>query len=240
MNIGLPLFPRMAQLDLTGPYEVFSHIPGARVVLVGATLDAVSSEKKLRLLPDCVREDCPPLDVLCVPGGSGVNALLQDDAWLDFIAEKGARARFVSSVCTGSLALGAAGLLRGYRATTHWLYLPLLEPFGAIVSKERVVQDRNRFTGAGVTSGIDLALSLTAALSCEETARAIQLGLEYDPAPPFNSGHPSVADPALVERLASSQKEKDYFALRMGLVQAAVTRRATHTAELQTEGQTCG
>jgi cyclohexyl-isocyanide hydratase len=225
MNIGMLLFPNNTQLDLTGPQEVFSRIPGARVLLVAQSMDAVASDKGLRILPDVARNDCPGLDILFVPGGSGVNALIQDDVWLDFVAWQGRQARYVTSACTGSLALGAAGLLKGYRATTHWLYLPLLQPFGAVVTDGRVVVDRNRITGGGVTAGIDMALRLAAETSGEACAKAIQLAMEYHPLPPFRSGHPSEADPALVHQLSQSDEEREYFQARMAMVMDAVQRR---------------
>jgi len=226
MEIGILLFPDNTQLDLAGPQEVFSRVPEAKVRLIAAELGPVASDNGLRILPDLTREQCPPMDILCVPGGAGVNALIQDDAWLDFIASQGRGARFVTSVCTGALALGAAGLLKGYKATTHWLYLPILEACGGVPVAERVVRDRNRWTGGGVTAGIDMALALAGELSGLAAAQRIQLAMEYNPRPPFQSGHPSEAPAGITRELAEAKEERDYFAWRLGLVKDALSRRA--------------
>ena len=198
LTVGLLVFPDLTQLDLTGPYEVFSRAPGMRVVLVGTRPGPIRSEWGLSLGTDCTLDEAPPLDILCIPGGVGVNALLPDDAVLDFVARRGASAAWVTSVCTGALVLGAAGLLRGYRATTHWLSLDLLPELGATPVEARVVRDRNRITGGGVTAGIDFALTLVAELRGREVAERIQLMVEYDPSPPFRGGSPREAPGALV------------------------------------------
>ena len=153
-------------------------------------------------------DNCPPLDVLFVPGGFGQAALMSDEAILSFLRAQGAKAKYVTSVCTGSLLLGAAGLLEGYEATTHWAYVDLLPMFGARHRKSRVVRDRNRFTAGGVTAGIDFGLVMAAEIAGEGVARRIQLGLEYDPAPPFTGGPPDSADPALVEELRSMLRQR--------------------------------
>jgi cyclohexyl-isocyanide hydratase len=199
-RIGLLLFPDITQLDLTGPYEVFTKLPGAEVRLVWKTLDPVRAGGGMRILPDTTFADCPALDLICVPGGAGMNPLLADAETLGFIRRQAASARFVTSVCTGALVLGAAGLLRGRRATTHWMSHEMLAAFGAVPVSERVVVDGNLVTGGGVTAGIDFGLRIAALVAGEEVAKAIALGLEYDPAPPFDAGHPRVADPALVDR----------------------------------------
>lgn len=222
LHVGFLAFPRLTQLDLTGPWEVLSRVPGAQVHLLARERGPVAAEGGLTLLPGGTLADAPPLDVLCVPGGPGVNAVLEEDATLDWLAWQGERAQWVTSVCTGALALGAAGLLRGYLATTHWLSIDLLSIFGATAIAERVVVDRNRVTGGGVTAGIDFGLTLAARLAGDEVARRIALGLEYAPAPPF-PGSPRSAAPALVTGLAEAarpQREE-----RRRLCQAAVARR---------------
>jgi len=198
LTAGLLVFPDLTQLDLTGPYEVLSRAPGTRVVLVGTRAGPIRSEFGLTLGTDCTLDEAPPLDLLLVPGGVGVNALLADDPVLDFVARRGASAAWVTSVCSGALVLGAAGLLRGYRATTHWLSLDLLAELGATPVEARVVRDRNRITGGGVTAGIDFALALVAELHGREAAERVQLMIEYDPAPPFQAGSPKTASAALV------------------------------------------
>jgi cyclohexyl-isocyanide hydratase len=157
----------------------------------------VVTEHGLTLLPTTTFADCPPLDLLLVPGGPGIDTLLEP-AVLDWIAARGAAARFVTSVCTGALVLGAAGLLDGYRATTHWLSMDLLPLVGAEPVEARVVVDRNRITAGGVTAGLDFALAIAAALGGQGVAEGIQLLLEYDPAPPFGAGSPRTAAPSLV------------------------------------------
>jgi cyclohexyl-isocyanide hydratase len=201
LHIGMLLFPGLTQLDLTGPFEVFHRIPDTKVHLVWKDLQPVRADSGLHLVPTTTIADCPPLDVVFVPGGWGQVALMTDEVVLGFLREHGARARYVTSVCTGALVLGAAGLLDGYQATTHWGFTQLLDVFGATHAPGRVVVDRNRITGGGVTAGIDFALQVAAELAGEATAKAIQLGIEYNPAPPFHSGHPDVADPELVARL---------------------------------------
>ena len=191
------LFPGLTQLDLTGPYDVLARLPETTVHLVAATVDPVESETGMRILPSTTFADCPPLDVLLVPGGLVAEAM-EDAPAAAFLAAQGARAAFVTAVCTGSLILGAAGLLRGYRATSHWGARDVLARLGAEPVEARVVVDRNRVTGGGVTSGIDFALRLAAILRGEEVARGIQLFLEYDPDPPFDSGSPERALPETV------------------------------------------
>jgi cyclohexyl-isocyanide hydratase len=198
LHIGLLVFPRVQQLDMTGPYDVFSHLPDARVQLVWKTREPVTSSAGMVLTPDTTYDDCPALDVLCVPGGAGVGDLMEDPQTLAFIERQAAGARFVTSVCTGALVLGAAGLLRGKRATTHWGFHELLSDFGAIPVRERVVRDGKLFTGGGITAGIDFALTLAAELVGEQAAQAIQLQMEYAPAPPFDSGDPDRAPAAVV------------------------------------------
>jgi cyclohexyl-isocyanide hydratase len=197
-RIGLLLFPRMTQLDLTGPFEVFAKLPGAEVLLLWKTLEPVEAETGLRMLPHATLRDCPALDVVCVPGGPGVNALMEDAEVLDWLRAQAGSARYVSSVCTGSLVLGAAGLLRGKHATSHWASRDLLSAFGAIPTAGRVVRDGTLFTGGGVTAGIDFALTMVAELAGAAAAQAIQLQLEYAPAPPFDAGTPESAPPEIL------------------------------------------
>jgi len=198
-HIGLLIFPAMTQLDFAGPYEVFARLPDTIVHVVAKTADPVRTERGLVLLPTVTCEDCPPLDVVVVPGGPGQHHLMNDEALREFLRRQAAQAKYVTSVCTGALLLGAAGLLVGYRATTHWLSLPLLELFGAIPVEQRVVVDRNRVTGGGVTAGIDFGLQLAALLHGETVAQQIQLQLEYTPAPPFQSGSPATAPKDIVD-----------------------------------------
>lgn len=218
LQIGMVLFPDLTQLDLTGPYEVFSRLPNASVLLLAATLEPVRSEGGLRITPDAVFAQALALDVLCVPGGIGVNRAMEDAPLLAFVRHQAEQARYVAAVCTGALVLGAAGLLQGYRATTHWLSLDLLPVFGAQPVAARVVVDRNRITGGGVTAGIDFGLTVAAALCGDEVAQEIQLILEYDPQPPFRSGSPTTAAAALVERVRdgrqATQQERRIIAQR--------------------------
>lgn len=229
LSFGMVMYPGFTQLDLTGPYEVFSRLPGATVRGLAATLEPVASDSGLRLLPEAPFESAGPLDVLCVPGGPGVNAMLEDERFLGFLARAGAGARWVTSVCSGSLLLGAAGLLRGYRATSHWLSVDLLPLFGAIPVRERVVVDRNRVTGGGVTAGIDFGLAVAAQLAGEDAARRVQLMLEYDPAPPFEAGSPDTAPQAIVAEVR--QQGEAYLAARR-----EIARRAGERASARASG----
>lgn len=219
-EIGLLLFPNITQLDLTGPYEVFIKFPDARVRLIWKTLDPVTAGGGMRLLPDTTFADCPQLDLICVPGGAGMNPLLNDEETLDFVRSQAAGAQFVTSVCTGSLVLGAAGLLEGKRATTHWMSREMLADFGATPVEERVVKDGNIITGGGVTAGIDFALAIAAELFGEDVARSIQLGIEYDPEPPFGAGSPSGAGEQLTGWI------RDSAAARQAERQEAVAKAA--------------
>ncbi|MDI3307441.1 MAG: DJ-1/PfpI family protein [Acetobacteraceae bacterium] len=203
LEIGLLLFPRLTQLDLTGPFEVFSRLPDARVRLLWKTTDPVRADTGLGLLPDTALAECPQLDVVCVPGGPGIAAMMEDAEVLDFLRRQAAGARYVASVCTGALVLGAAGLLRGRRATTHWASHDFLAALGATPVQARVVRDGDLFTGGGVTAGIDFALTIAAEIAGAEVAQAIQLQIEYAPAPPFDAGRPETA-PA--EVLAAAQR----------------------------------
>lgn len=204
IEIGLLVFPRVQQLDLTGPYEVFASWPEARVHLIGKSRASVTSTTGLTLTPTTTYEDCPSLDVICVPGGVGVNALMRDEETLAFVRARAEGARFITSVCTGALLLGAAGLLGGRRATTHWASRDLLAAYGAIPLKARVVRDGDLLTGGGVTAGIDFALTLVAELAGPDVAEAIQLNFEYAPEPPFAAGSPETARPEIVARVRAA------------------------------------
>lgn len=195
------VYPNVTQLDLTGPAQVLSRLGEAKIDLVWKTRDPVQTDSGFALLPTATFDEVREADILCVPGGFGCIDVMQDDAALAWVRAVGESAQWVTSVCTGSLILGAAGLLRGYRATSHWAWRDYLGLFGAEPVAERVVFDRNRVTGGGVTAGIDFALALVAAIEGEENARAIQLGLEYDPHPPFDSGTPDKAGEDLVRRV---------------------------------------
>ena len=214
-RVGLLLFPGITQLDMTGPYEVFSRMPGSRVDVIWKDREPVRSDQGLALVPTARFDDVGDLDLVCVPGGPGVAALLEDEVVLDFLRRSAGNARYMTSVCTGALVLGAAGLLRGKRATTHWMSRELLAPFGAEPVQERVVRDGSIITGGGVTAGIDFALTVVAEVAGEAAARGVQLAIEYDPAPPFRSGSPAVADPELVAaaRKAAAPRQREREAL---------------------------
>jgi cyclohexyl-isocyanide hydratase len=212
LQIGLVIFPKVTQLDLTGPLQVFSSVPGAKVHLIWKRIEPVGSDSVLTLTPTTSFADCPQLDVICVPGGVGTDDMVNDEEMLDFLRRQAIGAKYITSVCTGSLVLGAAGLLSGYRATTHWTSMDHLVPFGATPAKSRVCIDRNRITGGGVTAGIDFALTLVSIMVDRQMAELIQLRLEYNPAPPFNSGSPDTAPPEILalmkERIVPFQQRR--------------------------------
>ena len=212
-RIGFLLFPRLTQLDLTGPYEVLARMPGAEVSLIAKTLDPVVSERGLAILPTTTFAACPPLELVCVPGGPGSNAAMTDTETLAFLRRAAESARYVTSVCTGSLVLAAAGLLRGRRAACHWMSRDLLRRLNVEPAAERVVSDGKFISGGGVTAGIDFALAVIAEIRGREVAEAIQLMIEYDPHPPFSTGTPERAPPALVaqvrERAAGFMQERE-------------------------------
>lgn len=203
-TIGFLIYPGLTQLDFTGAFEILARVPGAQIHVIWKTKDVVTSDTGLKILPSTSISACPNLDIICIPGGPGQVQIMEDQSILEFVARQGMQAKYVTSVCTGSLLLGAAGLLQGYRATSHWMWVDMLSQFGAIPTKGRVVRDRNRLTGGGVTAGIDFALTLAAELCGEEMAQAIQLGVEYNPDPPFNAGSPKTAPHAIVEGMRSN------------------------------------
>ena len=192
-NLGFVLFPNLTQLDFTGPLQVLSRLPGGKIHIAARTAEPVPSDCHLGLMPTCTFQDCPQLDLVCVPGGFGVAGALKDTDTIDFVRRQAAKAEYVTSVCTGAFILGAAGLLEGRNATTHWAYTELLPLVGARYTPGRIVKDGNVITAGGVTSGIDFGLQIVADIAGAEVAQSIQLGIEYDPAPPFNSGHPDRA-----------------------------------------------
>lgn len=223
LTVAFLLFPHVTQLDLTGPLQVLSRLGDAKLDLVWKTLDPVPTDAGFSIVPTATLTDVSRADILCVPGGFGVNDAIADDAVMAWVSAIGAEATWVTSVCTGSLILGAAGLLRGYRAGCHWAQRDMLPLFGAVPVAERVVVDRNRITGGGVTAGIDFALTLTALLRGEDHAKAVQLSLEYDPQPPFASGTPEQADPAV---LAAVKRRTDTLVpTRDADLRALATRR---------------
>jgi cyclohexyl-isocyanide hydratase len=197
-RIAFLLFPNVTQLDLTGPAQILSRLGEAQVDLVWKTRDPVPTDAGFSILPTAIFAEVPYADILCVPGGFGLNDVIADDEAMAWVGAVGAGATWVTSVCTGSLILGAAGLLDGYRAGCHWAQRDMLPLFGAIPVDARTVVDRNRVTGGGVTAGIDFALTLIALIRGESHARMVQLALEYDPQPPFDSGSPAQAGPEIV------------------------------------------
>jgi len=210
LKTAMLLYPGLTVLDLIGPQTVFAWF--ADIDLVWKTKDLVRSDTGILMQPSATFEDCPrDLDILFVPGGFGQDRLMTDPEVLKFLAERGASAKYVTSVCSGSLLLGAAGLLKGYKATSHWALRETLRGFGAEPVEARVVVDRNRITGGGVTAGIDFGLVLLAKLRGDDAAKLTQLAMEYDPEPPFDSGSPKAAGPAIVEQAMSvmaSQMER--------------------------------
>jgi len=214
------IFPRLTQLDMTGPYEVLARLPDTKVDLVARTLDPVTTDRGMQIVPTVTYATCAPLDIVMVPGGPGQQDLMEDDEALSFLRRQAAQAKYVTSVCTGSLVLAAAGLLKGKRATSHWAAVEHLVLLGAIPVREQVVIDGNIVTGAGVTSGIDFALKLAAILDGEQVAREIQLQIEYEPEPPFDSGSPERAAPETLAtvkaRLAKLGEERRAVAARVG------------------------
>jgi cyclohexyl-isocyanide hydratase len=231
-NVGFVIFPGLTQLDFTGPFEVLSRLgtppsisvpskfPQSKTHVVAKTMLPVLSDRGLGIMPTCTFENCPPLDLICLPGGPGVVEALADIETIDFIRRQGGRAEYVTSVCMGAFLLGAAGLLKGRRATTHWAYTDLLPLVGAIHEKARVVRDGNVFTSGGVSAGIDFAFRIVAELAGPEVAQALQLGLEYDPAPPFDAGHPDKASKAAIE-LMVQRNEKAHTGIQKGLEKLA-------------------
>lgn len=220
IRINLLLFPGVTQLDLTGPYEVLVRMPGAKIELVGATIDPVISDRGLAIIPTTTIEAAPACDLLVVPGGPGTDDAILDEQWVNFVRDQAAKARWIFGICTGSLLLGAAGLLQGRRSGGHWLARDLLTQFGATVVDDRMVIDGNIFTSGGVTAGIDMAFRVVAEIAGEEAAKRIQLQIEYDPEPPFRSGTPFTASAGTI----AAQREAG--AARRKIRETAVARAA--------------
>ena len=207
-NVGFVLFPDVTQLDFTGPLQVLSGLPQATTHIIAKSMLPVMSDCRLGLVPTHTFANCPPLDLICIPGGSkGVAGIINDRETIAFVRQQASSAKYVTSVCTGAFVLGVAGLLNGRRATTHWAYTDLLSLVGAKHEKARVVKDGNVITAGGVTSGIDFGLTVVAEIAGESTARRIQLGMEYDPAPPFDSGHPDRAPNTRSELMSARYDE---------------------------------
>jgi cyclohexyl-isocyanide hydratase len=207
LQIGFLIYPGVIQLDVMAAYQVLTFPPHVRAYLLWKTLTPIVSNEGVSLTPTTTLEDCPALDVICVPGGGmGQVEVMRDTLVLDFLRQQSTTARYVTSVCTGSMILAAAGLLQGYQATCHWAFREQLAVLGVEVIPQRVVIDRNRITGAGVTSGIDFGLTLLSLLCGEETAKMAQLMMEYDPAPPFRAGSPETAEQEICQRLLQAGK----------------------------------
>ena len=193
-NVGFVIFPHLTQLDFTGPQQVLARLPNSAMHIVAKSAAPVPSDSGLGLVPTHTFENCPQLDLICVPGGNaGVVKAIADRETIEFVRQQSGSAKYVTSVCTGAFILGAAGLLQGRRATTHWAFAELLPLVGATHERARVVKDGNVITAGGVTSGIDFGFRVVAEIAGETVAQAVQLGLEYDPEPPFASGHPDRA-----------------------------------------------
>jgi cyclohexyl-isocyanide hydratase len=224
-DVGFVIYPGITQLDFTGPFEVLSRLstppsasvpsrfPQSRTHVVAKTLQPVASDRGLNILPSCTFDSSPSLNLICVPGRAGVVDALADLETVEFVRRQGAHAQFVTSVCIGAFLLGAAGLLRGRRAATHWAFVDLLPLVGASHEKGRIVRDGNVFTSGGVTSGIDFAFRIVAELAGPEVAQAIQLAIEYDPSPPFDAGHPDKASEAVTAFMVQ-RNEKAHAGIR--------------------------
>ena len=229
LHVGFLVFPSVQQLDVTAPYEVFASSPETKVHLIWKNQAPVISSTGFPLTPTTMFSDCPALDVFCVPGGVGVNALLEDGETLAFVRACAERASYVTAVCTGSLVLGAAGLLRGKRATTHWFSHDFLKRFGAVPVHDRVVRDGSLITAGGVTAGVDFALTVLADLIGREQAEAVQLALEYAPAPPFQAGSPDTAPPAVVAiakaRMSASRAAREAIIERLAQARVVTPRQ---------------
>ena len=208
MHFGIIAFQNLTQLDLMAPLEVFSRFPNTKISIIAETLDPIVSEKGFRFLPDTTFETSESVDVIFVPGGPGISDAMENEGLMAFLKKQAQHAQYITSICTGALILASAGLLDGYKATTHWLSLDVLSLFPKVkVLKRRVIVDRNRLTGGGVTAGIDFALILAEKIYGTEVAQNIQLMIEYNPKPPFKSGSPKTAPLEIVEKIKLERKE---------------------------------
>ncbi|EJL92407.1 transcriptional regulator containing an amidase domain and an AraC-type DNA-binding HTH domain [Herbaspirillum sp. CF444] len=222
MHVNIITVPDMVQLDITGPYEVLARTPGWTVNLVAATPEAVRTDRGLRLLPNVTRATAKPSNILVIPGGTGIDTAMLDPEWVEYVRKESAKCDYVFGVCTGSLLLGAAGVLKGKRAGGHWQARDMLTQFGATVSNDRMTRDGNIYTSGGVTSGIDMALRVVADIAGLETAQKIQLAMEYDPAPPFAGGTPYTSPPDIVAAVLKDSSKRR--ALRESMVAEAAQR----------------
>lgn len=222
MRIGFLLFDNLTQLDLMGPLQVLSRLPNSETVTIAKRRAPVTTDCPIDLMPSHDFKTAGALDLVCVPGGFGIRDALADDTFMEFLHASGQAAEYVTSVCTGALLIGGAGFLRGKRATTHWAYCDLLSDCGAVYEKARTVRDGNIFTGGGVTAGIDFAFTIAMELHGQEVAEGLQLGLEYDPAPPIDRGHPDKASPSIHTHLI------ERYSKAVAQTQAALLKRTAH------------
>ncbi|MFD0847449.1 DJ-1/PfpI family protein [Sphingosinicella xenopeptidilytica] len=222
-DIGFLLYPELTQLDMTGPAQVLARMPGAKLHFVWKDLELIRDDCGLTFLPTATFADCPQLDMICVPGGYGCTAMMQDTAVLDWLRRQAEGARFVTSVCTGSLILAAAGLMTGYKAGCHWAWREHLAAFGAIPVAERVVEDRNRISGGGVTAGIDFGFRIVEKLHGRDLAEMIQLALEYDPAP-LGGGTPETARKPILDKTLAAMAARGFDLRRAEISSLASVR----------------
>lgn len=216
-TIGFLVFPGMQLLDMAGPYEVYSSLSDCDIRMFWKTREPVTCSAGMRFYPTSILEDALPMDVLCIPGGVGINQLLTDEQVITWVQQQALSAQLLTAVCTGSLLFGIAGLLKGRRATTHWRYRDLLTEFGAISVKGRVVRDGNLITSTGVTSGIDLGLVVAEALRGQAAAEEVQLAMEYMPEPPFQAGNPETAPENIVEMVR--HRTRNIYAERARIIE---------------------
>lgn len=220
LTVGMIVFPNLTMMDFVGPYDVFVKAACFEVIILSENKNPIRAEGGLSFQATVSFEECPQLDVIFVPGGKGINPLLTNPVYINFLTQQGKIATYITSVCTGSLLLAAAGLLNGYKATTHWRSLDLLRMLNIETLAERVVIDRNRITGAGVTSGIDFALVLTALVGGETMVKTIELSLEYNPQPPFNSGSPQTAEAEVLKK--AIENSQSVFDARVAIIKKII------------------